>query len=194
MGVDDVDDVAVADVARLGPLERAAVLVVEQTGLDEQGRRRRGLQQRASRRLANRPATLPVADEATTPSSSRARCSDPPRRSDASTAAWSTSSAASSKAMGTPSARRMRWMRTTSAVDSSTRSATSSGRAGETPAATSPRSGRQAAAGHLLGERQEHAWPAVQRPGGHERAPSPLAIDEPGLGESLQAHGARSSG
>ena len=34
--MDDVDDVAVGDVARLGALERAAVLVEQQAQLDEQ--------------------------------------------------------------------------------------------------------------------------------------------------------------
>ena len=40
VGVDDVDDVAIGDVARLGALERAAVLVEQQAQLDEQRRGR----------------------------------------------------------------------------------------------------------------------------------------------------------
>ena len=39
MGVDDVDDVAVGDVSRLGAFEGAAVLVEQETQLDEQRRR-----------------------------------------------------------------------------------------------------------------------------------------------------------
>ena len=45
--------------------------------------------------------------------------------------------------------------------------------------------GHHPAPRHLLAERQEHAGPAVHRAAGDERAPPPLAIDEPGVGQLL---------
>ena len=64
----DVDDVAVGDVAGLGALERAALLIEQQAQLDEQRGVRRQVEQPHLGRRASRAVTVPDADVATTPS------------------------------------------------------------------------------------------------------------------------------
>ena len=149
VGVDDVDDVAVGDVARLGALERAAVLVEQQAQLDEQRRARGDAEQsppRPDRPAAPSPCPSPTwrrrragrARRAAIRARGRhrARLGARPR------------TAASSKAIGTPSASRTRSTRTTSAPAARRRSASSSGRAGVDPrrtrVATSPPCPRRA--------------------------------------------------
>ena len=187
----DVDDVAVGDVAGLGALERAALLIEQEAQLDEQRCSSRDVERRRFGPPGSRAVTVPDADVATTPSCSSAAWSEPVVKSASSTAPYSRSTAASSKAIGTPSARRIRSTRTTSASASNPSASISSGRAGRDPRRDHARAGDLAPPLHLVAERQEHPGPTVHRPAGDERALAPMPIDEPGVRQLLQrlAHG-----
>ena len=127
VGVDDVDDVALGDVARLGPLEHLPVLVEQHAQLDEQGGVRRQVQQPDLER-ARRAVIVPTARDGTRPSALSSECSELRSRSASRTGASSSISAASSSATGTLSASRTCTIRTTDSSSARPRSVTSCGR------------------------------------------------------------------
>ena len=182
-----VDDVAVGDVAGLGALERAAVLIEEEPQLDQQRRSGRDVERRrfgppgGARRDRARCRRGDDAERGPAPRAANRRPGQRPARR-----GTRASTAASSKAIGTPSASRTRSTRTTSASASNPSASISSGRAGVSPAArtrelaTFPRHSISS-----LNDRNTPARRCIGRLATNVPLPA-VAIDEPGVGQLLQ--------